>query len=119
MVYNVTQADVLARYKPTLNLTLLVPTLKQADKWTVDALKHFKSTRHIVLYYEDLVHNRTVSSLCSPNMMLVTLALEPALHLNCVLICSVAETEGRFRVPKGASEKASESPGENSQKAIV
>lgn len=58
-VHSKDEADVLARYKPTLNLTLLVPTLKQADKWTVDALKHFKSTRHIVLYYEDLVHNRT------------------------------------------------------------
>ena len=64
MVYSVTQTDVVARYKPTLNLTLLFPTLKQADKMTVDGLKHFKSTGHIVLYYEeDLVHNRTISSL--------------------------------------------------------
>ncbi|ONK73482.1 uncharacterized protein A4U43_C04F32030 [Asparagus officinalis] len=58
-VHSKNDADVLARYKPKINESLLLPTLNQADKWIVDALKYFKSTRHIVLYYEDLVHNST------------------------------------------------------------
>ncbi|ONK56351.1 uncharacterized protein A4U43_C10F7520 [Asparagus officinalis] len=58
-VHSKDDADVLARYKPKINESLLIPTLKQADKWTIDALKYFKGNRHIVLYYEDLAHNRT------------------------------------------------------------
>ncbi|RWV93901.1 hypothetical protein GW17_00043608 [Ensete ventricosum] len=58
-VHSKDEADVLARYKPTINTTLLIPELKHTDKWGADALEHFKSTRHILLYYEDLVHNST------------------------------------------------------------
>lgn len=58
-VHSKGEADILARYKPKINVTLLIPTLKQAESMTMDALKYFKGTRHIVLYYEDLIHNRT------------------------------------------------------------
>ncbi|CAL9767146.1 unnamed protein product [Musa acuminata subsp. burmannicoides] len=58
-VHSKNEADVLARYKPMINTTLLIPELKLTDKWGADALEHFKSTRHILLYYEDLVHNST------------------------------------------------------------
>lgn len=34
--------------------------LKQVQETTTKALEYFKSTRHIVLYYEDIVKNRTV-----------------------------------------------------------
>ncbi|XP_008775528.2 nodulation protein H-like isoform X2 [Phoenix dactylifera] len=57
-VHSRDEADVLARYKPTINVNSLVPELKQMDKWGADALDYFKSTRHILLYYEDLVNNR-------------------------------------------------------------
>ncbi|XP_073115471.1 uncharacterized protein [Elaeis guineensis] len=57
-VHSRDEADVLARYKPTINTTLLVAELKQMDKWGADALEYFKSTRHVVLYYEDLVNKR-------------------------------------------------------------
>jgi len=30
------QADILARYKPMINVSLLIPTLKQADKLTAN-----------------------------------------------------------------------------------
>ncbi|THU45157.1 hypothetical protein C4D60_Mb02t14920 [Musa balbisiana] len=58
-VHSKNEADVLARYKPTINTTLLIPELKHTDKWGADAMEHFKSTRHILLYYEDLVDNST------------------------------------------------------------
>ncbi|XP_020086963.1 uncharacterized protein LOC109709244 isoform X2 [Ananas comosus] len=62
-VHSKNEADVLARYKPTINTTLLIPELKRADNLAADALQYFNSTRHIVLYYEDLVNNHTVSFL--------------------------------------------------------
>jgi hypothetical protein len=37
--------------------------LKQTDEYTRDALQNLKSIRHITIYYEDLISNRTVSSL--------------------------------------------------------
>lgn len=54
------QAEILAKYKPTINATLLIPNLKQVEDTTTKALEYFKSTRHIILYYEDIVKNRTV-----------------------------------------------------------
>lgn len=54
------QAEILAKYKPTINSTLLIAQLKQVNETTTKALEYFKSTRHIILYYEDIVKNRTV-----------------------------------------------------------
>ncbi|CAL9089405.1 unnamed protein product [Musa textilis] len=58
-VHSKDEADVLARYKPTINTTLLIPELKHTDKWASEALGYFKSSRHILLFYEDLVNNKT------------------------------------------------------------
>ncbi|KAH1261369.1 Nodulation protein H [Glycine max] len=52
-------AEILAKYKPTINSTLLIAQLKQVNETTTKALEYFKSTRHILLYYEDVVKNRT------------------------------------------------------------
>ncbi|PKI39261.1 hypothetical protein CRG98_040317 [Punica granatum] len=59
-VHSPHEAEILASYKPTLNATLLIKDLKQVQDTTAKALEYFKSTRHIVLYYEDIVKNRTV-----------------------------------------------------------
>ncbi|XP_022953109.1 uncharacterized protein LOC111455611 isoform X2 [Cucurbita moschata] len=53
------EADILAKYKPVINATLLIPNLRQVEETTAKALEYFNSTRHIVLYYEDVVRNRT------------------------------------------------------------
>ncbi|KAI6701297.1 hypothetical protein NL676_015621 [Syzygium grande] len=58
-VHSPHEAEILARYKPSLNSTLLVADLRQVQEMTAKALEYFKSTRHIVLYYEDVVKNRT------------------------------------------------------------
>uniref|UniRef100_A0A1D1XVW8 Sulfotransferase n=1 Tax=Anthurium amnicola TaxID=1678845 RepID=A0A1D1XVW8_9ARAE len=58
-VHSKDEAVILARYKPVINTTLLMSDLKHAQRWVADALEYFKSTRHIILYYEDLVSNRT------------------------------------------------------------
>lgn len=55
------QAEILARYKPTINTTLMISNLNQVNETAAMALEYFKSTRHIVMYYEDVVKNSTVS----------------------------------------------------------
>ncbi|KAL0928041.1 hypothetical protein M5K25_002275 [Dendrobium thyrsiflorum] len=52
------QAEVLARFKPLIDVESLIPDIKQTRKWSTDILQYFKGTRHMVLYYEDLVRNQ-------------------------------------------------------------
>ncbi|KAJ9187088.1 hypothetical protein P3X46_002584 [Hevea brasiliensis] len=58
-VHSLDEAEKLARYKPYINATLLIPNLEQVRDTTTKALEYFKSTRHIILYYEDIVKNHT------------------------------------------------------------
>ncbi|XP_024315152.1 uncharacterized protein LOC100825055 isoform X3 [Brachypodium distachyon] len=53
------QADVLAEYKPTIITKSLIAELKRSDKLAADALVNFKTILNIVLYYEDVVSNRS------------------------------------------------------------
>ncbi|KAK9124961.1 hypothetical protein Scep_013807 [Stephania cephalantha] len=56
-VHTKEEAEVLASFKPTLNTTSLIPNLSQVERIMVDSLQHFKSARHIILYYEDIINN--------------------------------------------------------------
>lgn len=58
-VHSPHEAEILARYKPTINTTLIIPNLRQVEEMTAQAIQYFNSTRHIVLYYEDIIKNRT------------------------------------------------------------
>ncbi|KAK6128677.1 hypothetical protein DH2020_037580 [Rehmannia glutinosa] len=58
-VHSHEEANALSRYKPVINSTSLVMDLKLMEKMVLEALEYFSSTRHIVLYYEDLIKNRT------------------------------------------------------------
>ncbi|KAI9113178.1 hypothetical protein K1719_015703 [Acacia pycnantha] len=51
------QAKVLAKYKPRINVTSLIPEPKQTEETAAKAVEYFKSPRHIVLCFEDLIHN--------------------------------------------------------------
>ncbi|KAG0501495.1 hypothetical protein HPP92_001567 [Vanilla planifolia] len=53
------EADVLAGYKPTIDVAQLMVDIEQTSKWSADAVQYFNGTRHVVLYYEDLVRNQT------------------------------------------------------------
>ncbi|KAK1561147.1 hypothetical protein Q3G72_034981 [Acer saccharum] len=56
-VHSPHEAEILARYKPLINATLLIRDLKQVEETQTKALEYFKSTRHIILYYEDILKN--------------------------------------------------------------
>ncbi|CAN8272281.1 unnamed protein product [Cochlearia groenlandica] len=58
-VHSPKEAEILARYKPLVNTTLLIDELKKVQDMTSKALSYFNTTRHIFLYYEDVVKNRT------------------------------------------------------------
>ncbi|XP_058089055.1 uncharacterized protein LOC131235809 isoform X2 [Magnolia sinica] len=58
-VHSPDEAKVLAEYRPNINTTLLISGLKIIEESTAKALEYFRSTRHIILYYEDLINNRT------------------------------------------------------------
>ncbi|OIT29123.1 PREDICTED: uncharacterized protein LOC109211767 isoform X1 [Nicotiana attenuata] len=59
-VHSPVEAEILASYKPTINTTTLIANLKQVQDMAASALEYFKSTRHIILFYEDIIKNRTI-----------------------------------------------------------
>lgn len=58
-VHSTHEAEILASYKPTVNTTLLIPNLRQVEDLVNKSMEYFRSTRHIILYYEDIINNRT------------------------------------------------------------
>ncbi|KAL8101917.1 hypothetical protein AgCh_033714 [Apium graveolens] len=58
-VHSSKEAQILAQYKPKISTTDLVTNLMEVQGTARRGLELFESTRHIVLYYEDIVSNRT------------------------------------------------------------
>ncbi|OWM66241.1 hypothetical protein CDL15_Pgr013458 [Punica granatum] len=54
-VHGEEEASMLSTYKPGINSTSLMNDLKEMEETVARALTYFNSTRHIVLYYEDIV----------------------------------------------------------------
>ncbi|RVW15168.1 hypothetical protein CK203_083342 [Vitis vinifera] len=50
-------ADLLAQFKPTLNVSSLIVDLSTAERTMTESLEFFKSNRHMILYYEDIINN--------------------------------------------------------------
>ncbi|AES94732.1 putative P-loop containing nucleoside triphosphate hydrolase [Medicago truncatula] len=58
-VHSAEEADILSKYKPVINSTSLLVDLKDMETKAEKALKYFNSSRHMILYYEDLMRNHT------------------------------------------------------------
>ncbi|XP_059623877.1 uncharacterized protein LOC132266884 [Cornus florida] len=58
-VHSLEEADTLSKYKPMINTTSLMADLEQMEVTATEALEYFSSTRHMILYYEDLIKNHT------------------------------------------------------------
>ncbi|XP_020108894.1 uncharacterized protein LOC109724467 [Ananas comosus] len=61
-VHSKEEAEILARFKPRINIASLISDISSAEKAIADCLQHFSSTRHIILYYEDIVNNHNALS---------------------------------------------------------
>ncbi|KAJ8438996.1 hypothetical protein Cgig2_012992 [Carnegiea gigantea] len=58
-VHSTSEAQILASYKPRINAMELKPKLKQEEEAIARALEFFNGTRHLVLFYEDIITNTT------------------------------------------------------------
>ncbi|MCO5559016.1 hypothetical protein L7F22_012607 [Adiantum nelumboides] len=56
-VHSREEAKVLEAYKPVVNLTSLIPYLQRVEEIIGDAHSFFMETRHMTVFYEDLVAN--------------------------------------------------------------
>lgn len=58
-VHSPEEAETLSKYKPFINSTSLISDLQEAELKMSQALASFNKTRHIIVYYEELIKNRT------------------------------------------------------------
>ncbi|KAJ4814630.1 P-loop containing nucleoside triphosphate hydrolases superfamily protein [Rhynchospora pubera] len=59
-VHTIQEAEVLARFKPTINATNLVSKLDWTNEYIAAALQKMKRVPHLVVYYEDVIKNSSV-----------------------------------------------------------
>jgi len=61
-VHSKEEAEILAKFKPKLDTSTLIANIRNIEKAIKDCLDHFKSTRHMILYYEDIIGNSNALS---------------------------------------------------------
>ncbi|XP_062211364.1 uncharacterized protein LOC133912567 isoform X2 [Phragmites australis] len=54
-IHSKEEAEILARFKPTMDVSALVASIRHAEHSMRSCLHHFSSTRHMILYYEDVI----------------------------------------------------------------
>ncbi|XP_060193237.1 uncharacterized protein LOC132622618 isoform X3 [Lycium barbarum] len=74
-VHSHEEAGTLAKYKPEINTTLLITDLKRMEVAATEALEYFNSTRHMILYYEDIVRNQAVRIFLTIHKLVITFVL--------------------------------------------
>ncbi|XP_062213418.1 uncharacterized protein LOC133914314 [Phragmites australis] len=57
-VHSKEEAEILARFKPKMDLSILIPSIRNAEQSMRTCLGRFSSTRHMVLYYEDVIRDK-------------------------------------------------------------
>uniref|UniRef100_A0A8R7P0J3 Sulfotransferase n=1 Tax=Triticum urartu TaxID=4572 RepID=A0A8R7P0J3_TRIUA len=61
-VHSQEEAEILARFKPEVGVSSLIPSMRSAEQSMDACLRRFRATRHMILYYEDLIRDNNVSS---------------------------------------------------------
>ena len=54
------QAEILATFKPKMDVSTLIPSIRNAEHSMRTCLGHFRKTRHMILYYEDVIRDKNV-----------------------------------------------------------
>ncbi|PNT74654.1 hypothetical protein BRADI_1g19695v3 [Brachypodium distachyon] len=57
-VHSEEEAEILAKFKPELDVSTLILDIRDIEKYIRDCLDRFNTTRHMILYYEDIISNR-------------------------------------------------------------
>ncbi|KAL6878319.1 hypothetical protein ACP4OV_012489 [Aristida adscensionis] len=57
-VHSKQEAEILARFKPMMDVSTLVPSIRHTERSMKSCLRHFSSTHHMILYYEDVIRDK-------------------------------------------------------------
>ncbi|TVU37527.1 hypothetical protein EJB05_10845 [Eragrostis curvula] len=61
-VHSKEEAEILAKFRPELDTSNLIINIRNMEKTIRDSLDYFNSTRHMILYYEDIIGNSNALS---------------------------------------------------------
>ncbi|KAJ1297021.1 hypothetical protein BS78_01G346200 [Paspalum vaginatum] len=61
-VHSKEEAEILARFKPKMDVSTLIPRIRDAEHSMRTCLGRFSNTRHMILYYEDVIRNKNALS---------------------------------------------------------
>ncbi|XP_037415821.1 nodulation protein H-like [Triticum dicoccoides] len=61
-VHSQEEAEILARFKPEVDVSSLIPSMRSAEQSMDACLRRFRATRHMILYYEDLIRDNNALS---------------------------------------------------------
>jgi len=61
-VHSKEEAEILARFKPKMDVSTLIPSIRNAEHSMRTCLGHFRKTRHMILYYEDVIRDKNALS---------------------------------------------------------
>uniref|UniRef100_A0ACD5YLD6 Uncharacterized protein n=1 Tax=Avena sativa TaxID=4498 RepID=A0ACD5YLD6_AVESA len=56
-VHSREEAEKLARFRPEVDASSLIPSIRDAEQSMEACLRQFRATRHMILYYEDLIRD--------------------------------------------------------------
>uniref|UniRef100_A0ACD5XLR6 Uncharacterized protein n=1 Tax=Avena sativa TaxID=4498 RepID=A0ACD5XLR6_AVESA len=56
-VHSQEEAEILARFRPEVDVSSLIPSIRDAEQSMEACLRQFRATRHMILYYEDLIRD--------------------------------------------------------------
>lgn len=112
------QAEILAKFKPHLDTSTLITNIRNIEKAIRDCLDHFKSTQHMILYYEDIISNSNVlNTIRCPTEKKIHYYVLGLTNINDISCFGHAGIIPGARVPRGPGEEADEPAGENSHEA--
>ncbi|PAN49543.1 hypothetical protein PAHAL_9G455500 [Panicum hallii] len=57
-VHSKEEAEILARFKPKMDVSTLIPSIRNAEHSMRTCLGRFRKTHHMILYYEDVIRDK-------------------------------------------------------------